>query len=214
MTTRSRTIVAGLAALAVAGSWGCVTKRRFQETTAATDTRITGVEGSVEANERRIEDLRKETDGKIGEVGQQAGKAQQTGNQALSKAEEAAQMAKGKILWSVSLTDDQVKFGRDKSVLPAEATAMLDDLAAKVKAYGKAVYVEIEGHTDSTGPEAYNIVLGERRAMAARNYLSQKGGIPLHAMSTISYGESQPVADNSTAAGRAQNRRVVIRVLE
>ncbi len=64
------------------------------------------------------------------------------------------------------------------------------------------------------GDENWNLGLAEERAMAVRNYLNQNGGIPLHAMNTISYGESKPIADNSTSDGRAQNRRVVIRVLE
>ena len=88
------------------------------------------------------------------------------------------------------------------------------DLSAKIKDYGKAVYVEIEGHTDNTGSDDYNQTLGLRRAGAVRDYLNQAGGIPLHAMNTISLGESNPVADNSTSDGRAQNRRVVVRVLE
>jgi outer membrane protein OmpA-like peptidoglycan-associated protein len=77
----------------------------------------------------------------------------------------------------------------------------------------KALYFEIEGHTDNVGSEDYNVQLGEKRAMAVRNYLAEKG-VPLHALNVISYGESQPVADNSAPQGRAQNRRVVIRVLE
>jgi outer membrane protein OmpA-like peptidoglycan-associated protein len=76
------------------------------------------------------------------------------------------------------------------------------------------VYLEIEGHTDSTGSEAYNHTLGLRRADAVRDYLNRSGGIPLHAMSTISLGEGDPVADNSSSTGRSQNRRVVVRVLE
>ncbi len=58
------------------------------------------------------------------------------------------------------------------------------------------------------------MMLGEKRAEAVRNYLNMKDGIPLHAMNIISYGETQPVADNSTRDGRAQNRRVVVKVLE
>ena len=75
------------------------------------------------------------------------------------------------------------------------------------------MYVEIEGHTDNTGTEQYNLTLGEQRAMAVRNYLFE-GGIPLHAINVISRGEQAPVADNKTADGRAQNRRVVVKVLE
>ncbi len=100
------------------------------------------------------------------------------------------------------------------SELSSEAIAILDELVGKIKAYGKALYVELEGHTDNVGPDAYNDDLAYERAMAVRNYLNQNGGIPLHAMNTISLGELHPVADNSSRDGRAQNRRVVVRVLE
>jgi outer membrane protein OmpA-like peptidoglycan-associated protein len=76
------------------------------------------------------------------------------------------------------------------------------------------VYLEIEGHTDNIGSEEYNQHLAHARAEAVRNYLAEKDGIPLHAMNVISFGESKPLAANTTSEGRAQNRRVVIRVLE
>jgi outer membrane protein OmpA-like peptidoglycan-associated protein len=76
------------------------------------------------------------------------------------------------------------------------------------------VYFEIEGHTDSTGPEAYNEKLGLDRATAVRNYLHDQLGIALNRLEVISYGETKPVVDNKTREHRAQNRRVVINVLE
>ncbi len=208
------TAVAGLTALAVVAGGGCVTKRQFRENSEAVDGRVTSVESGLETNEKRVEDLRKETDDKIGVVKQEAGRALETGSRALTKAEEAEKAARGKIIWAVSLSDDQVKFAHDQAAVMPGTTPVLDDLAAKIKAYGKAVYIEIEGHTDSTGPEEYNVALGEKRALAVRNYLNQKGGVPLHAMNTISYGESQPIADNGSRDGRSQNRRVVVKVLE
>jgi outer membrane protein OmpA-like peptidoglycan-associated protein len=214
MRRRGQAALAILTALAVLGGAGCVTKRQFRDNAQSTDGRISAVEDSVEANERRVEDLRKETDTKVGAVDEKAGRALETGTQALGKAEAAEIAARGKIIWQVTLSDDRAKFAYDKALLSPDAMADLDDLAVKVKSFGKAVYLEIEGHTDSNGSDAYNMILGERRAEAARNYLNQKGGIPLHAMSTISYGESQPVADNGTADGRSQNRRVVVKVLE
>jgi outer membrane protein OmpA-like peptidoglycan-associated protein len=132
----------------------------------------------------------------------------------MSKAQQAEKLAKGKILWTVTLSDDRVKFGFDQDAFSPEATSDLDALASKVKSMDKAVYLEIEGHTDNTGGDLYNMQLGEKRAKAVMTYLNEKGGIPLHAMSVISYGESKPVADNGTSDGRAQNRRVVVRVLE
>ena len=214
MGLRRHSLVLGVAALAVLAGTGCVSKRQFRDNVSATDTRISGVEDAVEANERRIDDLRTETDGKIGEVRDQADRAYQTGTQAMTKAEAAEKAAQGKILWTVTLSDDKVRFAHNRYELSSEAFSALDELANQVKGYGKAVYLEIEGHTDSSGSEDYNLVLGEERAAAVRNYLNQKGGIPLHAMNTISLGESQPVTENSTSAGRSQNRRVVVKVLE
>ena len=218
MRMRGQALVAGLLAVAVIAGTGCVTKRRFRDNVEAVDGRIGSVESGVEANERRINDLKTETDGKISAVEEQANAAMQAGQQAGSKADAAQaaadRAAKGRLLWSVNLTNDMVKFAFNGASLGDETMVMLDELAGKIKSFGKAVYVEIEGHTDSSGDEGYNLMLGEKRAEAVRNYLGKKGGIPLHAMNAISYGESQPIADNSTRDGRAQNRRVVVKVLE
>lgn len=204
----------GVVALAVVASTGCVSKKVFRSQVEETDKRISGVETGVEANEKRVGDLATETDTKIASVRGTAEKAVEIGSAAQATADEAKQMAKGKLLWQTTLSDDNVKFSFDQNELPAAATAILDDLATKVKSMDKAVYLEIEGHTDNIGSEEYNKVLGERRAEAVREYLSQKAGIPLHAMNIISYGEDNPVAENSSSTGRAKNRRVVIKVLE
>ena len=90
---------------------------------------------------------------------------------------------------------------------------MLDNLVNQLKADNKNVFIEIQGHTDSVGSDPYNMKLGEERAEAVRRYLSENG-IPLHRISTISYGKSRPIAENTTKAGRSKNRRVVIQVLE
>jgi outer membrane protein OmpA-like peptidoglycan-associated protein len=75
------------------------------------------------------------------------------------------------------------------------------------------VYFEIEGHTDSTGSAASNERLGLERAEAVKAYLYEQHQVPLHKMNVISYGEEKPTAPNDTLEGRAQNRRVVVRVL-
>ena len=196
---------------------GCVGKKRYNTQIEKTSARLASVESGIETNEKRVADLGRETDQKLAEVRSAADKAQSTGAQALSRADAAAaaaaRAAQGKLLWTVKLTDDRVKFMLGKSMLPDDAAAALDDLARKVKSYGKAVYIEVEGHTDSTGSESHNITLGAKRAVSVRDYLAS-AGVPLHAMSTISYGEGKPNADNSSKEGRAQNRRVVVRVLE
>lgn len=217
MRTVNKPLAVLALAVVVAAAPGCVSKKLFRKQAADTDTRVSSVESAVEANERRIGDLRDETDQKLSAVESKAEQAQQVGNTAKTRADEAANMAmeakKGRLLWTETLSNDKVKFSFDQAKVPSDAAAVLDELVSKIKGYGKAVYVEIEGHTDNTGSEEYNRQLGEMRANAVRHYLASKG-IPLHAMQTISLGESKPVADNSTSAGRAANRRVVIRVLE
>jgi len=206
--------VAGFAVLSLVAASGCVTKKAWRENVEATDTRVKGVETGLESQEKRTSDLARDTDTRITQVKGTAEKAVEIGSQAMTKAESAEKAARGKILWTTTLSDDSVKFSFDGDKVPEGAQAILDELGSKVKSLDKAVYLEIEGHTDNIGSDAYNEHLAEMRAQAVRNYLAEHAGIPLHAMSIISFGESKPVAANSTSAGRAQNRRVVVRVLE
>lgn len=217
MRDRKIVIVASLALAALVVAPGCVSKKAFRNNTEATATRVDSVESAVEANEKRIDDLSSETDSRIAEVGAAAEAAAEIGEDAMAAAVVAAETAEaaaaGKILWSVALTDDQVKFTFNDAALPGEANAVLDELASQVLKMDRAVYLEIQGHTDNVGSESYNLMLGKLRATAVRDYLNTHG-VPLHAMNTISFGEAQPLADNGTQEGRAQNRRVVINVLE
>ena len=83
-----------------------------------------------------------------------------------------------------------------------------------MKALNEQYFVEIQGHTDDTGSAKYNDDLGQRRADSVRRYLARQDGLPLNRMSSISYGDTLPAAPNKTKKGRAQNRRVVLVVLE
>lgn len=135
-----------------------------------------------------------------------------TAGEALQRANAAHKLAEGKFLYEVVLSDDSVKFPTDRHALSPEAETRLAEFVDRLKTENRNVYLEIQGHTDSTGPEAYNDQLGEARAEAVRKYLSQHG-VALNRMATISYGEESPVAPNETAEGRSQNRRVAIIVL-
>ena len=110
----------------------------------------------------------------------------------------------------------KVTFGADaffdfnKAVLKPEGRAALDDLAEKIQSLNLESVVAV-GHTDSIGSERYNQRLSERRAAAVKKYLVSKG-IPADRIYTEGKGETQPVATNKTAEGRAQNRRVEIEV--
>ncbi len=102
--------------------------------------------------------------------------------------------------------DSGILFGVDSSELQAEVKSNLAKLAATLKDYPDT-QVLIEGHTDNTGTHSYNQNLSERRAASVRNYLTAMG-VNNQRMVTVGYGETQPIADNSTKAGRTQNRRV------
>jgi OOP family OmpA-OmpF porin len=102
-------------------------------------------------------------------------------------------------------------FDFDKSVLKPEGRAKLDDLVSKIQGINLEVIIAV-GHTDSVGTDAYNQKLSVRRAEAVKAYLVSKG-IEKNRIYTEGKGESQPIADNRTAAGRAKNRRVEIEVV-
>lgn len=99
-------------------------------------------------------------------------------------------------------------FEFDQSSLTALAKDTLSQVAATLRNFPEAK-IEIQGHTDWIGSELYNQALSERRATAVRDYLVSVG-IAGSRITTIGYGETRPVATNETAAGRAENRRVVI----
>ncbi|MCU0840681.1 MAG: OmpA family protein [Thiobacillaceae bacterium] len=136
-----------------------------------------------------------------------------TAQEALERALAAEKLAQGKLLYEVTLTEDDIRFPFDKADLAPGCCDRLQALAERLKADNRGVYLEIQGHTDSGGSTQYNMNLGQERAEAVRRYLHQQAGIPLHRMSAISYGESRPVADNASREGRKQNRRVVVVVL-
>lgn len=102
-------------------------------------------------------------------------------------------------------------FDFNKDTLKPAGKQQLDDLASKIGGTARVTDVKIVGHTDSVGPEAYNQQLSVRRATTVRDYLATKG-VDRNIMSVSGMGESSPVADNSTKAGRAKNRRVDVMI--
>src|ERR1051325_5951048 len=106
-----------------------------------------------------------------------------------------------------------VTFRTNSAVLSPEAKQQLDDLAAKVN-NAKAYMIEVSGHTDSTGSDAKNFRLSQARADAVVQYLAVQHKIPLRRfIPPMGYGKTEAVADNSTASGRSQNRRVDVKMI-
>ena len=106
---------------------------------------------------------------------------------------------------------EDVHFDFDRFNLRPDALKILDDAIAKLQA-NPTLNVTIEGHCDSIGTVEYNLALGERRSNSVREYLVSRG-IAAGRLRTVSYGEERPIADNSTAAGRAENRRAHLMVV-
>lgn len=105
-----------------------------------------------------------------------------------------------------------VTFEFNKFNLTPQAMATLDAFASRAVAdLARFTDILVEGHTDSIGSDAYNQTLSEKRAAAVKNYLISKG-IPTDKVASAGKGEKQPIADNNTVLGRAQNRRVELRV--
>ena len=174
------------------------------------DAQVRALGGRLDQAEARL----KSHDERIKSHDERLNALSKTAREALDRAVAAGKLAEGKLLYEVVMTQDTLRFATEKANLSEEAKAALDEFAARIKAEGKPVFIEIQGHTDIRGSAAYNERLGLMRAEAVRSHLHRKGGLPLARMSAISYGHTEPVADNRTREGRMQNRRVVLVVLQ
>lgn len=197
-----------LTVTAMAGLLGaCATSKsvdqKIAEAQAQTNTKLESVATQVED----LQQKQKQTDVRLDELSQSA-------REALQRAQEAGVLAKGKVVFEQTFTEDRVKFKSSRYELDDAAKAALDEFAGKVKGLNEQYFIEVQGHTDDTGSSRYNEDLGQRRADSVRRYLSRQHQLPLNRMSTISYGDTLPVQPNKTKAGRAANRRVVLVVLE
>ena len=145
MKSRSIALLAVVVALTLVASTGCVTKKLYRADLEENNQKVTTLESGIEENERRVADLKTDTDTRLAELSGKTEKAVAIGSNAMTAAEEAkvaaAKAADGKLIWSETLSDDRVKFSFDQTEIPDAAASLLDDLAGKIKAYGKAVYV-------------------------------------------------------------------------
>ena len=185
---------------------------RAKGTEAALASSSTGLEATSKRLDDAIVTLKVHSD-RLAKNEADIAQVSKTAQDALERAAAAGKLAAGKMAYEVVLSEDKVKFGTNKTALSKQAMEALDEFAARVKAENRGVYIEVQGHTDSIGSAAVNLKMGQKRADAVRHYLHVKGGIPLHRLSAMSYGESMSVASNMNRAGRIQNRRVVLVVL-
>ena len=223
-------------ALAAVGTSACATKGYVKTQVASVSTKVDTLGQSLEATQQRTrqnETRITEVDAKAGAAASAAGQANTAAGAAGTAASAADQRARAaaesataaatkaadvekstrRIVYEVVLNEDQGNFKFGSTALPDEAKARIDELVAKLKADPNGAYFEIEGHTDNVGDKMVNMKIGMDRAESVKRYLYEQHQIPLHKMNVISYGPDKPAAPNSNRDNRAQNRRVVIRVL-
>jgi len=225
-----------VALIVVSGTTACASKKFVRTSVGEVNDKVDSLGKSVEETQERT----RRNEGRITEVDQKAQAAGQAAaqastaaaaanttavqaNTAAGQAASAANVAGSKVdaidkasrrlVYEVVLSEDQGNFKFGKTTLPDEAKQKIDQMVAQLKQDPKNIFLEIEGHTDNIGPKPINDKIGLERAQAVQRYLYEQYQVPLHKMNIISYGQEKPVAPNKTKEGRAQNRRVVIKVL-
>jgi outer membrane protein OmpA-like peptidoglycan-associated protein len=218
-----------LVGLVAVGLSACATKKFVRQGVGEVNKKVDALGQSVEETQERT----KRNEGAITDVDRKAQAAQGSADQARQAANVAGNDAKlaanranevgvrtdaldkasKRLVYEVVISEDQGQFKFGKVDLPEQARARLDEMVTKLKADPNGAWFEIEGHTDAIGGKEINEKIGMERAEAVKRYLFEQHHIPLHKMNVISYGMDKPVASNKTKDGRAQNRRVVIRVL-
>ena len=227
---RKSVLAASVLALTVAVAPACATKKFVRGEVGNVNTKVDTLTGTVEETQERT----RRNEERIGAVDEKAEAAGKSASSARAAADAAAASAKEvdghvkevdtrlntrvntveaasrRLIYEVTLSEDQGNFAFNKSALPDEAKARLDKMVADLKADPKGIYIEIEGHTDSVGSDESNLNLSRGRAESVRDYLVGGGMKSESVISARGFGESRPVADNETAAGRQVNRRVEI----
>jgi len=226
---RKSLLAASILALTVAVAPACATKKFVRTEVGNVNTKVDTLTGTVEETQERTR-RNEERIGVVDEKAEAAGKSATSARAAADAAANSAKEVDGKVvtvnnrvtaveaasrrlIYEVTLSEDQGNFAFNKTELPDTAKARLDQMVTDLKADPKGVFIEIEGHTDNVGGPDINERIGMERAEAVKRYLYEQHQVPLHKINVISYGEEKPVAPNNTRDGRAQNRRVVVKVL-
>ena len=218
---------------------GCATKKYVRQQIETVKPGIQEAQNAAKENAERIDAVDKRAqqgisaaqaaDQKAGQAQQSAQTAQNAAQAADRKADTAnqgVQQANNRIgtletrVSNININDtyaqsdtQTVMFPVNSSSLSSDAKSTLDRVAGDLSGQPSGYMLELQGYTDGTGSEQYNIGLSQRRAEAVERYLVSKN-LPLFRIAIVGLGQENPVADNKTKDGRAQNRRVEVRVLK
>jgi len=215
----------GVLSLSVIFSAGCSTKNYVRQQTTPLIDKTNELDDLTAKNTRDIRDVDARAQKGIQDVQAKAAEADQKALAAGKSADDAQGLANQATNRVTSLTntvanldnyrplvETTVHFGFDKALLTSKAKQALDELGQDISD-AKHYIIVLDGNTDSTGPADYNYQLSQRRASAVIQYLAEKYDVPAHKIYVIGLGKDKPVATNANTSGRAQNRRVDVRLM-
>ena len=211
---------------------GCATKNFVLEEIAPIEARVAELESTDTEHAERIDAVDQRAQEGITQANQantaaaaadskaeSAGEDAATADRKAEAAQESADQAMNRLgtvenrlgsLYNYQVNQTvTVTFGLESAALSGEANGTLDGIAGQVQ---DGDFVEVQGYTDSTGEDSYNIALSDRRAQAVKRYLVSKD-VPLFRIEVVGLGETNPAASNDDRDGREQNRRVEVRLL-
>jgi len=204
---------------------GCSSKNYVKSQTTPLINKTNELDDLTAKNTRDIKDVDARAQAGIQTINAKTAEVEQKTQSAAQNAGQAQQMAdaaNGRVSVLTNtvanldnyhpVAETSVKFGFNKDNLTPKAKEALDQLASQI-ASTKGYIVALEGGTDSVGPADYNYDLSQRRANSVIQYLATKYNVPAHKIYVIGLGKDKPVAENKNGKGRAENRRVDIRLM-
>jgi OOP family OmpA-OmpF porin len=204
---------------------GCASKNYVKSQTTPLITKTNELDDLTAKNTRDIKDVDARAQAGIQAINAKTDAVEQktqTASQNASQAQQMADAANGRVSVLTdtvanldnyhAVAETSVKFGFNRDILTPKAKEALDQLAGNI-ASTKGYIIALEGGTDSVGPADYNYDLSQRRANSVIQYLATKYSVPAHKIYVIGLGKDKPVETNKTSSGRADNRRVDVRVM-
>ncbi len=221
----TRTSLAIFLAAAMAATVGCTTKNYVKQQTTPLINKTNELDDMTAQNSKEIKDVDARAQAGIAAVNAKTADVEQkaqAANQTATAAQQTADAANGRVNVVTNTVENldnyhavaetSVKFGFNKDNLTPKAKEALDQLAGSI-AGTKGYIIALEGSTDSVGSAEYNYGLSQRRADSVIQYLASKYNVPAHKIYVIGLGKDKPVESNKTSAGRADNRRVDVRLM-
>src|SRR5579872_1844033 len=221
----NRTSLIVCLAASMVATVGCASKNFVKNQTTPLINKTNELDDLTAKNTRDIKDVDARAQAGIQAVNAKTADVEQktqTASQNATQAQQMADAANGRVSVLTNtvanldnyhaVAETSVKFGFNKDNLTPKAQEALDQLAGSI-ASTKGYIIALEGGTDSVGPADYNYDLSQRRANAVIQYLASKYNVPAHKIYVIGLGKDKPVETNKTSAGRADNRRVDVRLM-